>query len=262
MSPRRIRAMVLRQLLVYRRSTIRIAEIVFWPLMDLLVWGFVTSYLTQFSMPSAVTFLISATILWDVMYRAQQSVTLSIVQEVWVGNLINLFVSPLKISELVAATCVVGAMRATLTVTLLGLIAYALYAFNMFDMGLALLPFFALLLMFGWAMGIATTGFILRYGEAAEALAWAIPFLVQPISAVFYPISVYPVWLQYVASAFPSTYIFEGMREALNYQTVNSNLLFVSLILNLIYLGAASAFLSWMLAKIRDGGYLTRGGRD
>ncbi len=262
MSMARIWAMVLRHLYVYRRSVVRLAEVVFWPMMDLLVWGFVTQYLNQFDVPKSIVFLIGAMIFWDVLFRAQQAVTVSILQEMWVGNIINIFVTPIRTFELVSATCVVGAIRAFVTATLIGFLAYLLYAFNLLNFGIMLLPYFMLLLLFGWSIGIVTTAIILRYGQAAEGLAWAVPFLVQPLSAVFYPVAVLPGWLQPIAWCIPSTYVFEGMRTTLATGRIDWWLLGASLTINIVYLIIAGAFLRWMLDYIRVKGYLTRGGRE
>jgi len=38
----RIVGLLLRYLYLYRRSAARVMGVVFWPVMDLLVWGFVT----------------------------------------------------------------------------------------------------------------------------------------------------------------------------------------------------------------------------
>lgn len=255
-------SMVIRHLYVYRRSPIRVFEIVFWPMMDLLIWGYLSVYLSQMALPKHVSFLIGGTILWDILFRSQQAVTVSVLQEMWSRNILNLFVSPLRAWELISATCVVGVLRAMLTGGILAALAIWLYSFNLFTLGIPLALFFVSLLVFGWALGIFTTVMILRFGEAAEGLAWAIPFLLQPFIAVFYPVSTLPGWVQYFSYCIPATYSFEGMREVLQQGTVNWQMLGLSLLLDLLYLALASLLLRWMLGKLREQGYLTRAGRD
>ena len=119
----RIFAMVARYLFIYKRSSIRVAELIFFPLMDLFVWGFVTQYLQQVTQSRGVTFMLGGIILWDIFFRAQQAVGMSVLQEMWVGNTLNLFVSPIRAHELVISTAIVGFIRAVITTTGLGIAA-------------------------------------------------------------------------------------------------------------------------------------------
>ena len=210
----RIHGLVLRYLYLYRRSLARAGEIFFWPIMDLLVWGFVSTYINQEN--NVALFLLGSVIFWDVLYRSQQAITLSISEDIWVKNILNVFVSPVSIFELMVATCIMGIIKAVITAVVLGSLAFLLYAFNIVSIGILLLPFLISLLLFGWALGMVTMALILRFGKSAEALVWGIPFLIQPFSAVFYPVEVLPNWLQIVAYTMPSTYVFEGMREVLS----------------------------------------------
>jgi ABC-2 type transport system permease protein len=226
--------------------------------MDLLVWGFVTTYLEGLVSSKAVAFLLGGMILWDVLFRAQQAVSLSVLQEMWVGNLLNIFVAPIRAWEFIAATCVMGILRAGATVVVIGILAYLFYAFNIMDFKWALVPLFAQLIVFGWAVGLFTVALILRYGEAVESLAWAVPFLLQPVCAVFYPVATLPYWLQKLALALPCTYIFESMRELLQEGSFNWQYFFSALLLNLAYLALTGMFLARMLRIVRENGYLTK----
>jgi ABC-2 type transport system permease protein len=254
----RVSALLLRHLYLYRRSYIRAGEVFFWPVMNLVLWGFVTAYLQRLVLSEAVSFLLGGLIFWDVLYRSQMAITLSVTEEVWVKNLLNIFIAPIRIVDFLLATALMGVIRALVNVLILGSLAYVLYAFNLLTMGLALLPFLASLLLFGWGVGMCTMALMLRFGQAAEALAWGIPFLLQPVSAVFYPVDVLPPWLQTVAHLLPSMYIFEGMRLVLYTGTVDGSLLLTALALNVVYLAAGAGFFGWMLQQAREKGYLSR----
>lgn len=255
-----ISGLILRYTYLYRRSVPRIIEMIFWPLMDLLVWGFVTVYLHRLSpeVPGAVTFLLGAMIFWDIIYRSGQGVTMSFLEDVWTRNLLNVFVAPVRISEFLAATFIVGFFKITIIVTILGIIAATVYNFHILSMGMLLLPFFANLLLMGWSVGLITTGLILRYGQAVEALAWAIPFLIQPLAAVFYPVSVLPGPLQVVAHCIPATYVFEGMREVLKGAPVPMEHLIWAFALNAVWIAGAMFFFHMMYHSARDQGYLAK----
>ena len=254
----RISAIVMRYFFLHRRSVARVMEIFFWPVMNLIVWGFVSSYLKELVIPKTVLFLLGSVILWDVLYRSQQGITLAITEEFWVKNIINIFISPISISELLAAICIVGVIKSVVTTLVLGILAFIFYRFNLLSTGPGLVLFLGNLLLFGWAVGLFTMALIFRYGRAAEALIWGVPFFIQPISAVFYPVSVLPVWLQKIAYLLPSTYVFEGMRHVLATGATDVSLLGVSFGLNLVYLVLGSLYFSWMLHKVREMGYLSR----
>ncbi|MCB1133784.1 MAG: ABC transporter permease, partial [Verrucomicrobiae bacterium] len=179
-----IGALVLRYVFLYTRNPVRFVELIFWPLVDLLVWGFLTVYLKGESghgAGSAVMFLIGAMILWDVMFRSQQGVAISFLEDVWTRNLLNVFVAPVRSVEYVGATCVVGTLRICVTLLILSIVAALAYQFHITDLGFALLPFLGNLMLFGWFLGMVSTALIMRWGQAAESLAWAVPFFIQPL---------------------------------------------------------------------------------
>jgi len=254
----RISGLLLRNLYLYRRSLTRAMEIIFWPVMNLMVWGFLTHYLRTMDLPIAVNYLLGAMILWDLLYRSQQSITLSLTEEFWVKNIMNIFIAPIRTVEMVVAMALMGLIKSMLTMAFLMVLAVTFYSFNLFDLGPALVPFFANLILFGWGLGMFTMSLVLRYGHAAEALIWGVPFLIQPISAVFYPVQVLPAWLKLIAFMLPSTYVFEGMRMVLNTGSVDRFMLTVSFGMNLVYLAAGGAFFGWTLRLVRRKGYLSR----
>src|SRR5437667_12181373 len=215
----RVAALLSRHLYLYKRSFPRVMEIIYWPFVDLVIWGFITLYLERFkgTMPSFVTFFLGALILWDVIFRAQQGITISFLEEVWSRNLMNLFASPLKPSEFLAATMLlsIGKVVAVSCVTVMAALLF--YSFNVFVLGLSLIPFLLNLIVTGWCIGVLTTGLIMRYGQEVEVLAWGLVFLFQPISCVFYPLGVLPEWLQAVAWMNPAAHVFEGMRHVITH---------------------------------------------
>jgi len=261
MNLRVIAALVMRYVYLYTRTPVRMVEMVFWPMVEILVWGFLTLYLQQNTtgdFPKFIVFLIGALILWDILFRAQQGVAISFLEDVWTRNLLNVFVAPVRTFEYVLATFMVGMLRITVTGTVLALIAWFAYSFNIFVLGWYLIPFFINVLLFGWCLGMISTALILRWGQAAESLAWAVPFFIQPLVAVFYPVSVLPGWLQPISRAIPATHVFEGMREVMEKGTVNGRTLLLAFALNLVFLTLAGILFSRVLALVRSKGLLTK----
>lgn len=258
----RIFAMASRHLILYKRSPARIMEILYWPVLDLLLWGFITVYLNEFEagLPRFVSFFIGALILWDILFRAQQGVCISFLEEIWSRNLLNLFVSPLRPIEYLASTMLISMVKVTLALTATVLLAILLFDFNIFTIGIALFPFIANLILMGWWIGIITLSIILRYGQQAEMLAWGLVFLVQPFSAVFYPVSAFPKSLQAVAQFIPSAHVFEGMRAVIAGGSFPSQQLLWALGLNVVYMAISLRFFYFIFASVQKKGLLVRTG--
>jgi ABC-2 type transport system permease protein len=260
MNFRRISALVLRYTFLYTRSVPRVLEMFFWPVMDLLVWGLLTRYLQtgQFQLPDFIKFLLGAMIFWVILYRAQQATTISFLEDIWARNLINIFVAPIRLSEFIIATYCVGFVKILITVSVLGSLAAMLYQFNLFNMGFALIPLFINLLIMGWAVGMVTTAMIMRWGQASEALAWGIPFLIQPFCAAFYPLETMPAWIRPISLVIPATHVFEGMREVLAGHGLSTNRILCAFGLNIIYLVGAGLFFRFMYGQAREKGLLAK----
>ena len=258
----RITAIVFRHLYLYRRSLPRIMEIFYWPFLDLVIWGFITLYLARYQtqVPGFVTFFLGALILWDVLFRSQQGITISFLEELWSRNLMNLFASPLKPSEFLAATMIMSIFKVACVSLVMGLCAWLFYDYSILIIGLWLLPFVLNLVVTGWVIGVFTTSLIMRFGQEAEVLAWSMVFLFQPISCVFYPMDVLPVWLKPVAWANPAAHVFEGMRGVLSQSGQPVEHLGWAIGLNLLFLTAMIAWFHRTFAYCRNQGLLVRVG--
>lgn len=261
MNFRIISALVMRYLFLYQRTPMRLVELVFWPLVDLVIWGNVTVFIQRHSdekFGSFVLFFLGAMILWDILFRAQQGVAISFLEDVWTRNLLNIFVAPVRTVEYLGATFAVGFLRIFVTSLVMGVIAAVGYSFNIFQLQWWLVPFFLNLMVFGWSLGMISTALILRWGQAAESLAWAVPFFIQPFVAVFYEVKDMPAWSQPFAWLFPATPIFEGMRQVMATGAMSWSHLWLAFGLNVIYLALAGWLFVRVLNMTRKRGLLTK----
>jgi len=256
----RIYAVVLRHLYTWSRSLERLSEVFWFPLMDLFVWGFFTLYLSSGSMGlvNPVLLILSGLILWTVVYRSQYEISLSLAEEIWSQNLLNLFASPLSIWEFISATVLLSMVKLTVVLTLMSLMAFVLYSYNALSLGLFAIPFVAILAVFGFLMGVFINGLILRFGKDAQALAWTAVFAVQPFSCIFYPLSILPSWAQKISLLLPSTYVFEGMRSLIITGHLPIFYLLMGIILDLFYLVLTLIFFKNMFEKAKELGLLSR----
>ena len=261
-SVNRVAAMVWRYWYLLRSSWPRILDLIYWPAVQMLMWGFLQLYVSQnsgfFAQASGV--FIGAVLLWDILFRGQLGFSISFLEEMWSRNLGNIMISPLRPVEFIAALMVMSIVRLAIGMVPVSLLAIAFFDFNLWSLGLALAAFFANLILTSWAIGIFVAGLLLRNGMGAEGLAWTIMFLFLPLTCVYYPVSVLPEILQYVAWSLPPTYVFEGMRALLIDHVFRADLMLESLAFNVLLFAVASlAFLKLLQSARAQGALLQTG---
>jgi ABC-2 type transport system permease protein len=261
-SPARVWAMLLRYLYILRSSWPRTIELLYWPTLQMLIWGFMSQFLRHNSSYVAQAFgvLLGAVMLWDLLFRSQLGLSISFLEEMWARNLGQLFVTPLRPYEWVLSLLAMSVIRVTIGIVPAMLLAIPLYHYSIFDMGLPLVAFLAVLMTMGWALGLAICGGILRHGMGAESLAWTVIFALAPLSCVYYPIATLPAWLQPVAWALPSTRVFEGMRAVLFDRAFRMDFFLGAAALDLLYLAAGIALFSLAFRDARRRGALLQMG--
>ena len=261
-APRRCGAMMLRYWYLLRSSWPRLLDLVYWPTVQMITWGFLQFYIMQnagFFARAGGTF-IGAVLLWDILFRGQLGFSISFMEEMWARNIGNLMMSPLRPLEFVTALMVMSIVRLSIGMIPVSILAIAFFGFNLWSLGLALAAFFANLLLTSWSIGIFVAGLLLRNGMGAERLAWTIMFLFLPLTCVYYPVAVLPVWLQYIAWALPPTYVFEGMRALLIGHVFRADLMLEAFAFNTVLFAAASYAFLKLLQSARVQGTLLQAG--
>ena len=261
-SMRRVNAMVMRYWYLLRSSWPRILDLVYWPAVQMLMWGFLQLYVNQNSsfFNQAAGVFIGAVLLWDILFRGQLGFSISFLEEMYARNMGNLMMSPLRPVEFVTALMIMSLIRLAIGMVPVSLLAIAFFGFNLWGLGLALAAFFLNLILTSWAIGILVAGLLLRNGLGAESLAWTFMFLFLPLTCVYYPVSVLPFWLQPVAWALPPTYVFEGMRALLINHVFRADLMIEAFAINIGFFAAAAAGFFLLLASARRQGTLLQTG--
>src|SRR5258708_2677907 len=192
-------------------------EWIYWPALQIITWGFMQNYISQSSgfFARAGGSLIGAVILWDILIRGKLGFSIWFLEEMWARNLGNLMMSPLKPIEFLIALMVMSLIRLAIGVIPMTLLAIFFFNFNFYGIGLPLIAFFCNLIFTSWSVGIFVSGLVLRNGLGAESIVWTLMFALMPLACIYYPVTVLPHSLQYVAWALPPTYVFEGIRALL-----------------------------------------------
>ena len=243
-----------------RGSVARVLPLFAWVGIDMVLWGFMSRYLNSFTASgfNFVPTLLGAVLLWDFFTRVMQGVTMTFFEDVWSRNFLNIFASPLRLSEYLA-----GLVMSSIATSLLGLIFMLVVASGFFGLsflayGVVLIPTLLVLFLFGIALGIAATGMVLRLGPAAEWFVWPIPALMAPFAAVYYPLKTLPLWMQFVGRIIPPSYVFQNIRSVVSGQQVSWGAFAISTGLAILYLLLASWFFSRMYRHGVRTGLITR----
>jgi len=261
-SPQRVAAMVLRYWYLLRSSWPRLLDLIYWPLVQMITWGFIQVYVMQNAgfFARAGGTLIGALLLWDILFRGQLGFSIAFLEEMWSRNIGNLMMSPLRPLEFIVALMVMSVVRLAVGAIPVSLLAIAFFGFNLYGLGLALVAFFLNLMLTSWAVGIFVSGLVLRNGLGAENFAWSIMFVFMPLACVYYPVATLPVWLQPAAWVLPPTYVFEGMRALLTSHVFRADLMLEALGLNLVLFAlGVVGFLALLKSARRHGSLMQTG---
>lgn len=214
---RRTFAIVLRQFYLIRGSFTRVMPLFVWVAIDMVLWGFMTKYLNTVASPgyNFVPALLGAVLLWDFFTRVMQGVTMAFFEDVWSRNFLNMFATPLSISEYIGGLVLSSIGSSSVGLLVMLVFATAIFGLSFFAYGLALIPFLLLLFLFGIALGIVGVSLVMRLGPAAEWFVWPIPALMLPFACVYYPMSTLPGWMQGISHLLPPAYVFESIRTML-----------------------------------------------
>src|SRR2546425_3698771 len=244
----RTAAIVLRQYYLMRGNLSRVLSLFVWVTIDILLWGFITKYLNTVTSAgfNFVPALLGAVLLWDFFTRVMHGVTMAFFEDVWSRNFLNLFATPLAISEYVAGLVVSSIGTSSVGLIVMLFLASAIFGLSFVGYGVVIFPFLLVLFLFGVALGIIGAAIVLRFGPATEWFIWPIPALVSPFAGVFYPLSTLPSWMQYAARLLPPSYVFENLRAMVAGHPASATELAVSVALCIIYVTLAC----WIFARV------------
>jgi ABC-2 type transport system permease protein len=256
MKLRPIAAIALRQFYLLRSSPTRVLPMIAWVAIDIVLWGFISRYLNTVASTGVnfISSLLGAVLFWDFFTRVMQGVTMAFFEDVWSRNFINVFATPLLISEYLTGLVLTGIATSLVGLIVMLVLATWLFGLPFFSLGVLLLPFLLVLFLFGIALGVLASAMVLRLGPASEWLVWPIPALLSPFVGVFYPLSTLPAWMRAVGHLLPPSYVFENMRSVVGGHGYSGSGLLTAIALALLdILLAAWLFTSIYRYAVRSG---------
>jgi ABC-2 type transport system permease protein len=221
----------------------------YWPVIDVLLWGITSRWISAGSNKlSVVATILIGLILWNVIWRSQSDISRNLIDEIWNNNLVNIFSTPFTLNEWIVGVIILSIGKMFLTVITIALIIFLLYSVNVLTLGWWLIPFFLCTMMTGWWVGFISAGIVLRWGPKVQTVVWTLPGILLPFSVVYFPLAMLPTLFRPIAYFLPTTYIFESMRSLLNTGTVNGTYITLSFLINILYLMLAT---KWFVASFR-----------
>ena len=255
MNLNKIFALSLRHVYLIKGSFPRILDLIYWPTIQIFLWGFISKFFTLNSsyFENTVGIILSAAILYDFLFRSSISYNMMFLEEIWSRNFTNLFIAPIKLSEIIAALTFTAILRTLIGLVPAALLAIPLFGVSIFKIGVPLIFLLITLYIFGVTLGLLVTSGLVRFGPSFENIAWASLFFLAPLGCIYYPIEILPDWLQIIAKLLPLVHIFEEMRNVLIHDIVNYYQILKAIIISFIYFvfGIIIFYLSYEGAKNR-----------
>jgi len=258
MSSRRIKAILLHAWYHLNHSVETWIDLFWFSLINIFVFGLITIYFVQEGNTQQVAYILQGLILWGVIYTGQYSITVGALWEIWSKSFSSLFISPLTLDEFVIGHMLGGLFKSIAVFLITAGVSLALYNYSIFQLGWILILFYFELLIFAWSAGIFILSLILRFGTNIQSLAWGLVFLVQPISAVFFPVDVLPQQIRWLSYAFPVTYIFEAARSKISTGLINWQYIAYATLLNIVFFFLCYLLMKKMMQRGRETGSFAR----
>jgi len=251
----KIFALSLRHIYLIKGSFPRILDLIYWPTIQIFLWGFISKFFTLNSSlyENTVGIILSAAILYDFLFRSSISYNMMFLEEIWSRNFTNLFIAPIRISEIIAALTLTAIFRTLIGLVPAALLAIPFFGVSIFKIGTPLIFLLITLYIFGVTLGLLVTSGLIRFGPSFENIAWASLFFLAPLGCIYYPIEILPNWLQIIAKLLPLVHIFEEMRNILIYDIVNYSQILKAILISFLYFmtGIIVFYLSYNGAKNR-----------
>ena len=251
----KILALSLRHVYLIKGSFPRILDLIYWPTIQIFLWGFISKFFTLNSTfyENTVGIILSAAILYDFLFRSSISYNMMFLEEIWSRNFTNLFIAPIKLSEIITALTFTAIFRTLIGLVPASILAIPLFGVSIFKIGMPIIFLLTTLYIFGVTLGLLVTSGLVRFGPSFENIAWASLFFLAPLGCIYYPIEILPDLFQFIAKCLPLVYIFDETRNILLNELIDYANLRQAYLLNLIYLviGIVLFYLSFLRARIK-----------
>ena len=254
----RMYGLFLRHFFLIKSSFPRILDLIYWPSIQIVLWGFISKFFSTYSdyYNNTVGIILTCAILYDFLFRSSISFNMLFLEEIWSRNFTNLFIAPMKISEIIISLVFTALIRTLIGLVPAILLTSPLFGISILNLGIPLFFLFLSLYIFGITLGLFVSSGLLRFGPSFENIAWSSLFLLAPLGCIYYPIEILPEFFQILAKALPLVYIFEETRNILINNIVNFENILHAFYLNALYLLIGICLFYFSFSQARKKGSL------
>lgn len=259
MSLNRIRAILLHDIFVMRHSFEVFNDLLLYPLWSIIVFGFMTIYISGTTGQVIASQVLMGMILWQIINITQYTIAVGCLWDVWARNLTNIFITPITSAEYLITYAMSGAVKALVVIVLASTMSFFVFRFNILTLGIVpLLLIVFNLVFFGFSFGVIVLGLIFRFGTKIQAFAWGLITVFQPLMAVIYPVTVLPQPLRSFSLIFPPTHVFEAARKIIGGTSGTGPDFIAAFLLNVLFCWASVLFFNAMFRKSKETGQFAR----
>ena len=245
----------LRHFYLIKGSLPRVLDLVYWPTIQIILWGFISKFFSIYSnyYNNTLGVILTCAILYDILFRSSISFNMLFLEEIWSRNFTNLFIAPLKLKEIITSLIFTALIRTLIGLVPAIILTSPLFGISILKLGFPLLLLFLSLYIFGITLGLFVSAGLLRFGPSFENIAWSSLFLLAPLGCIYYPIEILPNIFQIIAKGLPLVYIFDETRNILLNNFVDYKNLGYAYLLNIIYLiiGISLFYFSFLKARTK-----------
>ena len=255
MNLNRIYGLFLRHFFLIKSSLPRILDLIYWPTIQIILWGFISLFFTTYSnyYNNTLGVILTCAILYDFLFRSSISFNMLFLEEIWSRNFTNLFIAPLKLKEIIVSLIFTALIRTLIGLVPAIILTSPLFGVSILKLGFPLLLLFLSLYIFGITLGLFVSAGLMRFGPSFENIAWSSLFLLAPLGCIYYPLEILPSFFQIIAKGLPLVYIFDETRNILLNGLINYENLKLAYMLNFIYLvfGICLFYVSFLKARVK-----------
>ncbi|MBI2542644.1 MAG: ABC transporter permease [Candidatus Aenigmarchaeota archaeon] len=244
--------------LIFFRVKWKLAEIFFFPIITVLIWGLFSVFMQRFAVEAGLIVVIM-NLFWSFAHVSQTSTNIAMLEDVWSGSFKQLFVSGITKSEYIIARLIFSSFVAILILSIISIMAY--YIFNITLLAENFFTFLELIsitLIASMALSVIIASLIISWGKEYGFLAWTILQIFILLSAPFYTVDVLPQTIQYISYVMPYTNVFETTRNLITTGFVDSTVILKGFIIAVLYLFLSFPLYNFAFNRARKNGVLVR----
>lgn len=173
--------------------------------------------------------------MWQIIGRGCNIIAISLCEELWSRNLVNLFSLPLKTFEWIVGIILFNAIMMFILFLFCTGIIYFFYDVSVWYIVSTFFMFMLPLFFSNIGIGFTCLQIIITLGRRGAEFGFITGWVFMPFSGAFYPTEVLPAWAQMLSKFLPMSYVFQGMRKYLMYQQDPTPYLIKGYALSILY---------------------------